>query len=597
MTAHQPIVSSPTAKPTPKQPKAEGTPRREADLTMEYLLRRMKHKSDFPALSTSMSRVQNLAQSDTDNMQTLCDEVLQDVALTQKLLRLVNTAHFRRAGTDPISTVSRAVALIGAGGVRNLAMSLMLLDRMEDKVHAKQLKAEFLRTVMAGTIASELSSSPRQAEQAYLAAMFRNLGRLLVHFYLPEDAEQIRAQCVPLAKGGPGLDERQAALRVLGVGMDQLGDKVAEMWGLAPELRAAMLDPGSDLPRRDLHGQPDFLRWLASVSNEATDCLMHSDPAALGDSLMAVQGRYAMPLNLRGTVLQDAAGRSRKRLTELTQALPREVEVERLLDAYYVDTPPNQPVQVEVPAASAGGQAISVAEDTSPHLRTAVNSNRTPDGFADSAYVKTVVGRPDDELGLPPQMPAVATPMPLPDQTVANVLTNGIQDLTNTLLETFKLNDVLQVVLETIYRGLECQCVVFCLRDPRSNQLLGRLAIGEDADIVKAAFKVPLTPVAGQPPDLFSVVCLKHADLLIDDASEAGIRAKLPNWYLKHVGAPTFLLLPLVLKRKGQGDVVLGLIYADRGEAGTFQVRDRELSLLRTLRNQALMAFKQTTGQ
>ncbi len=566
---------------------------------MEYLLRRMKHKSDFPALSTSISRVQALAQSDTDNMQTLCDEVLQDVALTQKLLRLVNTAHFRRAGTDPISTVSRAVALIGAGGVRNLAMSLMLLDRMEDKAHAQQLKAEFLRTVMAGTIASELSTTAKQAEQAYLAAMFRNLGRLLVQFYLPEDAEQIREQCVPLAKGGPGLDERQAALRVLGVGMDQLGDKVAEMWGLAPELRAAMIDPGRAVPRRDLQGQPEFLRWLASLSNEATDCLMHSDPADLGDALVSLQGRYALPLNMKGTVLQDAAGRSRKRLTELTQALqmavPKEPELERLLDVYYMDVPANAVVAPDTGPVPAAGPA-SAAEDTSPHLRTATSASLTPDGFADSAYAKTVVGRPDDELGLPAQMPAVATPMPLPDQTVANVLTNGIQDLTNTLLDSFKLNDVLHLVLETIYRGLECQRVVFCLRDPRSNQLMGRMAIGEDADIAKAAFKVPLSPVPGQPPDLFSVVCLKQADLLIDDAAEPGIRSKLPTWYSKHVGAPTFLLLPLVLKRKGQPDVVLGLIYADREDANSFQVRDRELSLLRTLRNQAIMAFKQTTG-
>jgi hypothetical protein len=107
--------------------------RDEADLTVDYLLRRMRFKSDFPALSASMARVQALAQSDTDSMQALSDEVLKDVALTQKLLRVVNTAHYRRAGTDPISTVSRAVAMIGAGGVRNMALSLMLLDRMQDK--------------------------------------------------------------------------------------------------------------------------------------------------------------------------------------------------------------------------------------------------------------------------------------------------------------------------------------------------------------------------------------------------------------------------------------------------------------------------------
>ena len=37
----------------------------------------------------------------------------------------------------------------------------------------------------------------------------------------------------------------------------------------------------------------------------------------------------------------------------------------------------------------------------------------------------------------------------------------------------------------------------------------------------------------------------------------------------------------------------LGLIYADRAKAGGNELGERELSLLRTLRNQALMAFKQ----
>lgn len=50
------------------------------------------------------------------------------------------------------------------------------------------------------------------------------------------------------------------------------------------------------------------------------------------------------------------------------------------------------------------------------------------------------------------------------------------------------------------------------------------------------------------------------------------------------------------MKRPGQPDVVLGLVYADKAEAGSLQVDERTLSLLRTLRNQAIMAFKQSAG-
>ena len=50
-----------------------------------------------------------------------------------------------------------------------------------------------------------------------------------------------------------------------------------------------------------------------------------------------------------------------------------------------------------------------------------------------------------------------------------------------------------------------------------------------------------------------------------------------------------------MVKRANQ-QVVLGLIYADKGRAGSLKVDERELSLLRTLRNQAIMAFKQSSG-
>ncbi len=225
----------PVSPPTPS-PSVDN----EAHLTLDYLLRRMRFKSDFPALATSITRIQALCGSESESLHTLCDEILKDVALTQKLLRVVNTAHYRRASTDPISTVSRAVSLIGLAGVRNLALSLMLLEHMEDKVHAQQLKVEFLRTVMAGTLASELSHQSRDAEEAFLGALFRNLGRLLVAFYLPEDAEQIRALTTVSDEQPEPLSDAQASVKVLGVSHEQLAGHIGQSWGLPDGLLACM---------------------------------------------------------------------------------------------------------------------------------------------------------------------------------------------------------------------------------------------------------------------------------------------------------------------------------------------------------------------
>ena len=49
----------------------------------------MRHKSDFPALSDSVARIQRVANSEDDSISDLTHEILKDVALTNKLLRLV----------------------------------------------------------------------------------------------------------------------------------------------------------------------------------------------------------------------------------------------------------------------------------------------------------------------------------------------------------------------------------------------------------------------------------------------------------------------------------------------------------------------------
>jgi len=91
-------------------------------------------------------------------------------------------------------------------------------------------------------------------------------------------------------------------------------------------------------------------------------------------------------------------------------------------------------------------------------------------------------------------------------------------------------------------------------------------------------------------PDLFTAVSTKGADTMISDATDARIVERLPAWYRKSVNAPTFLLLPLVVKGKP-----FGLIYADKAHKGGLALDEKELALLRTLRNQAVMAFKQSS--
>jgi hypothetical protein len=166
----------------------------------------------------------------------------------------------------------------------------------------------------------------------------------------------------------------------------------------------------------------------------------------------------------------------------------------------------------------------------------------------------------------------------------AMVLSAGIQDITNAMVENFKLNDILRMILETMFRSLGVRRMVFGLRDAKTDIVTGRFGLGEGSDDAVRALAVPLKAQG----DLFAAVCLRGADTLITDATDPHMQQRLPEWYRKNIDAPTFLLLPLQIKGRP-----FALIYADQSRPGGIAVDDKTLGLLRTLRNQAIMAFRQ----
>lgn len=510
--------------------------------TLDFLLRRMRHKSDFPALSDSVARIQRVANSENESLASLSSEILKDVALTNKLLRLVNTAHFSNAGGN-ISTVSRAVALIGFAGIRNLAMSLVLLEHMHDKAHANQLKEEFLRSLLAGMLASELGGLVRAGEEAFIGAMFQNLGRLLTEYYFPEEARQVRGIVAGSGQAGAvATSEDAASIGVLGLSFEALGLGVAKTWGLPASLQSCMRKPSGEPPLRAPHDATEQLRWVTFAANQITDTLLRTEPEHAKARVADVAKRYARTLGVGTAEIEAAAEVAQQRLVQMAHAMNLQVS-------------PQSPARRLFAAATARDAQATAKEHDSlvPHSL--------------QATVTVQMQAPRSKL-----------------DNASDVLAAGIQDITNTMVENFKLNDVLRMILETMYRALAFRRVVFCLRDAKTETLTGRFGLGEGAEAVAAGFKVPLKTGA----DLFTAVCVKGADTLITDATIAHISARLPAWYRTSVNAPAFLLLPMQMK-----GAPFALIYADKAQPGGIDLGEKELSLLRTLRNQAVMAFKQ----
>lgn len=519
------------------QPEAAADPAAgSSNATLEFLLRRMRHKTDFPALSSSVVRIQRVAASETDSLNKLADEIMQDVALTNKLLRMVNTAHFTSAAGGGIDTVTRAVALVGFAGIRNMALSVVLLEHMNDKAHAALLKEEFLRALMAATLADELTPSAREGEEAFLGTMFQNLGRLLTECYLPEEAVQIRqALGGDLTSPVSSLAREAASRRVLGLSQDELGAGVAKAWGLPDSLQRVLRAPAGEVPTRALEPGPERMRWVARSANAIADAMLGSDGAAQTAALQQAAALYAPALGMKAQDIVASSHATRAQMKQLAQSMG-------------VHVAPGAPARRLLEASRV------VHDQADTHAA----------GQADTAECATLV------------LPAAAS-------AAHSAMSQTLEGVRLALAaKSPRLGDVLPVVLEGMFRAMSFRNVILCLREPGHCRLLGRVGLGPGATERSAAFRIQ--PDAHAVADLFGWLCAKGADLLISDART--VAARLPAWYRQRVNAPTFLLLPMTLR--GQP---IGLIYADKAEVGGIVLGEGELGLLRALRDQVVAAF------
>ncbi|MEO8122623.1 MAG: HDOD domain-containing protein, partial [Burkholderiales bacterium] len=410
--------------------------------TLDFLLRKMRHKSDFPALSDAVIRIQRIASSESESLANLSAEILKDVALTNKLLRLVNTAHYAQVGDGGISTVSRAVALIGFAGIRNMALSLVLLEHMQDKAHANQLKAEFLRSQLAGSLASRLCGRSAGGEEAFIGALLQNLGRLLTQFYFPEEASQVEKV---IAADAARVSEEMASIQVLGMSYEELGLGVARSWGLPDTLQRCMRKPRGEPPRNMLVHAADRLRWAASAANEIAATLLETEPDKAEARVSAVAQRYCGVLGTPLRQMLSSAAEARDDLTRMAAAIGLAVQ------------PDGATYRLFAPRATFDPEAPFVP---------------TLDAPAHPHPVRCV-GQGEADIDLNLATDANDTPA-----NAAEMMTAGIQEITNAMVESFKLNEVLRMVLETMLRALCLGRIVFCLRDPKTDVISGRFGLG-----------------------------------------------------------------------------------------------------------------------
>ena len=322
---------------------------------LALLLDRLRTVGHLPAQPGLSAKVERLVRMEGQHTDAMVVELLQDMALSLELLRQVNSALVRNtqaAGSGAVLTLRRSVALLGINGVRHAAAGLRKWPGPMSEPAAAAMKQLMERVRLAGYVAQALRPAGYDPEVVYLITLLQNLGRLMVQYHFPEEAEQIllltarpgaaRASGAETAEP-PGMSEAAASFAVLGVDLDEVGAAVARHWGLGPELQQMIHRIPRDQRVHPVQGDTDALCKTASAANEVVDAIsLLAGPRALR-ALEGVAQRYARALKINLRDLKDAVQTARETVLNGGVAVAREA----------VPTTPGLPAADAEPARSA----------------------------------------------------------------------------------------------------------------------------------------------------------------------------------------------------------------------------------------------------
>ncbi|MGV3580739.1 MAG: HDOD domain-containing protein [Methylophilus sp.] len=502
----------------------------------------MRNNDDFPALSNTISEINQAVASEHSSTQSLTKVVLQDFSLTNKLLKIVNTVSYGQYG-GKISTISKAVVILGFDVVRDVATTLVLIDFLQNKSQSAELTDQVISAFFVGLVARQLTFNlnARNHEEAMICGIFHNLGQLLTVFYFFDESQKINQMI------SEGMTPEEASYAVLGISYSDLGVGVAKTWSFPPRL---------------LHGM---------------QALPHSSVKSASTELDQLNVTVNLAGELTATASSHSAGDKSKVIQQLTNKYKNAIHVdEKMLQNTLEQV--LQEMAIRASILNIGTKKSQLFKRVADYTNSNVKDKNQEPSIDEH-----------EQTEIAPSKDASLEEAPALDEVIDSeaILQAGIQDVINTLVSDYNLNDILQMILETMYRGLGCNRVIMFVRDGKNNTMQARSGYGQEIEKLLPEFKFPL----GFTPDVFHLCIDKGADIVIENTEIEPIASKIPQWYKSISNAKSFLLLPVMINQKA-----VGCFYADMLSINAFDETSKSLSLLRTLRNQAVLAIKQNNG-
>jgi putative nucleotidyltransferase with HDIG domain len=192
------------------------------------LVERLNGIRDLPSIPNTLNKVLNELARDSSTADTIETIIKEDPLLTAKLLKVANSPYYGMAGK--ISSIARAIVIMGFAEVRNLVVGVSLTTMVTGDLGFEEFKTKdlWLHCVAVATAAQKLAQHIPgiDPEEIFTLGIMHDIGRFLQCLYFPNEMRE-------LLRANNGIKNLYAAEEKAGMPHTEIGAYLAHRWQLS----------------------------------------------------------------------------------------------------------------------------------------------------------------------------------------------------------------------------------------------------------------------------------------------------------------------------------------------------------------------------
>ena len=223
----------------------------------------------MPSLSTTVIKVLESCNDPRASANDLKRVISLDPVLTGRVLKLINSAYYSLG--LPITSLTRAIVMLGLNTVKNLALSCAILENLRGRGSFGVFSSDdfWTHSLCVGVVAKLLAAVKGKASQDlevfFVAGLLHDLGKIPLNRQFPEEYYRV------WETAGKNKDTlRHSEIKLLGMDHCTVGCVIAKKWRLG----SAMIETLSHHhdPEDSSEDDRDFV-FIVSLANQFANYL------------------------------------------------------------------------------------------------------------------------------------------------------------------------------------------------------------------------------------------------------------------------------------------------------------------------------------